>query len=796
MSKYYNYRVSKDGTKCFASQRMTREDALLSLLYLKESVGNKPLPVEKLKKKFIHDLKEKISDVFQDPAVRNEILEYVLKRIDKSLFMLFKDPPQYIAEYFIKLMAIVDNMPPTTHETKIKFFNEVNNECKEHLDLELDNNRLLTSEDPEYALWVELSSKVFEKIINDAYYHAYRKKLEAWIYRAKGNSRDPIVVKAPLGIGKTVAIAVALNKNKDKSAIIFMPRIELCEKLHDRFDKTECYLIEGVTRGNCDYFEEVLQHRYERIGKGSVCDDCEKKKKKECKIISQYKEARKYRIIITTHAQYKRFYQAQLMPDEWGWEYKTDRCKPRDFFVIDENIFFDFMKSCTVTNDEFQRDIGLILKSKIKFDYPLKERLRLLARKVANCNVSSLIAPLDRDIMRLLSSADIKRWGKIMGEASRKDKLIIRNLRDLYLTAIQYGLVVRMRQPDRKKPMVKELYFFEPFHIDLNIQDEKENKIIPRHVFFDATEVKEEVFNFYFPGVKRKEIEIDVPSLGRIPTIKYEEDLSKSSFRSKTSKRVGTKRFLNKIIDKHGDDIGYFVISIKERRDFIIDCFKHREIYTKGSEEAKDKKGYLVVCHYGAQAGMNDAEECRVGILLGTFRLPTEAIAYSALPYIQDKLDLNKIYRIKGDILLRTDRQKARVYHDRFSYLEEFDFWRRSVEQEQGIGRVRHLYHDVDFYAVTKDNIKGYWMYKDADNLITMDDLSNRIFTQKERKDSKRHEFERVARRRWQEQGYFESPAVAKELGLNPSTIQKWIKKLDYIQLAKGYKTKRYVFVE
>ena len=56
------------------------------------------------------------------------------------------------------------------------------------------------------------------------YYHTHRKRLSSWIKESR--DCDALLVQAPLGLGKTMAISSALMENTKMSAIIFMPTTE------------------------------------------------------------------------------------------------------------------------------------------------------------------------------------------------------------------------------------------------------------------------------------------------------------------------------------------------------------------------------------------------------------------------------------------------------------------------------------------------------------------------------------------------------------------------------------------
>jgi len=394
--------------------------------------------------------------------------------------------------------------------------------------------------------------ELVDELINDIYYDAARDQVTSWIKRAK--KCDALIIHAPLGLGKTTAIAKALNdeNNKDKSAIIFMPRTELCKDLFEKFDKKDCCLIEGVTEKNCRHYNDIIRNYYEfRFSKYDICKLCEDTY--GCRIKEQAWKAKEYRIIIATYAQYPKFINS---PEDLKWESELNGKKVRDFLVIDENIFVNqFMKTITISETEFKRDVGLLAGSHLRFKHNLKEKLKLIVRKVGKSDVSTIISPIDRKFEIPEKDEDAKNWDKIIEKAEDKDKIVVRNLRQFYCSAIKYGLVVRVFQSSREHGgMSRYLYLLNPAIYDLKKKDSNtKEKIIPTHIFFDASEVRKDVFMHYYPGARKKEIEIDVKPLGSLEPTKIEEDLSKTSFNKSRAKQNNTKAYLKKIISQHGN---------------------------------------------------------------------------------------------------------------------------------------------------------------------------------------------------------------------------------------------------
>ena len=63
-------------------------------------------------------------------------------------------------------------------------------------------------------------------------------------------------------------------------------------------------------------------------------------------------------------------------------------------------------------------------------------------------------------------------------------------------------------------------------------------------------------------------------------------------------------------------------------------------------------------------------------------------------------------------------KHNKRYYKDEFDVVEKIVLWKRNTENEQALGRPRFLFHDVDFFVVTKDDMTRYGIFQgDYDNL-------------------------------------------------------------------------------
>jgi hypothetical protein len=553
--------------------------------------------------------------------------------------------------------------------------------------------------------------KMFKnQLIVYVYYYKYRERLLSWPDRAK--NCDILLVQAPLGLGKTFAISSALKENKKKSAIIFMPTTRMCKEIYDYFNDKDVYCIEGINGQNCDNFYAIMErYNLKHFSRKSICDRCDRQMKEGCRLVQQYAEARKKRIIITTHAQYGRFVRVS---EDRRWE-KNGKSQERDFFVIDENIVATrFLQPVEVPVAELNRDCNIL--SEGSFKGPILQYIMKLRDKVLALKESSLIAPIDKNFE--LDNDDRKQWSDLIKRASKENKYIkIRHLVDYYCWAISNGFTVRIRELRSFESMRHVLYLHNQERPYSDLEANSKGKT-PKHVFFDATEFRaDDIFKEYFPAKRIEKLLFDdVKSLGllRIHHVNNEH-LSRTSFLYNTrKKREKTQIYINNIIEKHGKQENYFVITTAAHEKHIVEYFEKQEIYLKSdTQRRRSNNGYLVICHYGNQKGINDARHCRVGILLGTYFKPAEVNIASSLPHIKHLLDRD--YKISNEIVQYNSA--GRMYKEQFhTPLGEIDEWIRSTEHEQGIGRTRHLYHDiVDFYIVSRDDVSSYPIFKDGE---------------------------------------------------------------------------------
>jgi hypothetical protein len=129
--------------------------------------------------------------------------------------------------------------------------------------------------------------------------------------------------------------------------------------------------------------------------------------------------------------------------------------------------------------------------------------------------------------------------------------------------------------------------------------------------------------------------------------------------------------------------------------------------------------------------GINDAKECDIGIMLGSYVMPISAEVAMALEFTQRQL-LTKGKNIRLDETVSWKGGNARrVFRKDWAVGSLGDILRLS-EHRQGIARASYIFHDVELYALSKDPVNEY---EDLAEIET-DHFRTDLFSRQERSDS------------------------------------------------------------
>ncbi len=557
-----------------------------------------------------------------------------------------------------------------------------------------------------------------------------RKEVLGWVNKIEPGKA--LFVDAPMGLGKTYSIIEALTQNPDLSAVISMPTNRLCEEivtklkikialkksihywkyfenemdfLDSRLKRTflqeEVYFADGINEKECPYFNEIVErYRENWIKKADLCEGCEYKAR--CRFISHWKREPLSRIVVTTHQQYDRFYQQPGIRKWFKYGYdRKDEAVPRDVFIVDEDIVlsrcyqpislgYKAVKafSATVTN----------FLDEIEDTKETANKIHALFGQISECDHTALIRPLDPEFKFPVKIAE--QWEKSFSDHAAlipetlDDPGLVGNHLEVIENAIRLGLVVqRYKHPFHRdvKGNQKEIYkayFPNPKAYDLSK--------LPPHVFFDGTMLDDKFLNKKLQNIEFERMSIKVKPLWRLGVWQnINTDLPQRWIRRDDT---GTKQFVHDLLNELGKSHKYFFVTSKAIRDAYLESFieQHYPDFD------------IVLEHYGSFRGTNDANECEIGVMLGSF-IPPDAVEIAmALEFIQDKLPENQVTATYPNLWTWKNSKGQRVYKEDYAIVGELAKAFRYCEQRQAIARTRYLFHDVDFYIVSKDPVADY----------------------------------------------------------------------------------------
>jgi hypothetical protein len=591
----------------------------------------------------------------------------------------------------------------------------------------------------------------------------YREELSTWVEQVEPGK--VLMVDAPMGLGKTWSIVETLATRTELSAMVFMPTKELAEELTQALKwriqdirkddleltsdydfcrdkdgkvvtddddiakfkierhvfKEEVWYLEGIT-DECVHYDEI-KGRYQRkiLSKRSLCTRrCAKYQNNSCRFTTQLDEAKKARVVVTTHAQYDRVYRD---PSLQKW-HRNGGGIPRSLFAVYEPQVFDYsrFREFIIELDEFLRDQGDCKE--------ISEAFYNLLGKVVAVKETSLITSQD-------ASFQIPREVKKAWRAYFEGELFyfteLPNILDFLEEAVRIGCVVQRYganfqeevddEAEEEKRGVYKVFLPNPKKYDL--------KGMPPHVFFDGTPVDEPYLLQKLENIELNKFPLRVPPLGKLRVFQNaNDDLPRKRVKEKEN---AVKDYVKRLIRRVGTEHKYFFFCTK----------KLENSYLKGYlEELRETKGLkYTLCHYNNLRGTNQAKSCRVGVMLGSF-LVSDALDISyALGLIQDKLEAGVLIRSENN-LWTWDGNSQRRYKEKFHEIAQIAHWIRTVEQKQGMARTRYISHDVDFYVISKDPVKEYERYAE----VLPDPIGQHLFPPKKpRSDSYFYHVERIA---------------------------------------------------
>ena len=594
----------------------------------------------------------------------------------------------------------------------------------------------------ERTIWVyfeEILKDLIPRISTEMILLDKRKLLCSWVEEIDDLKKDQkaLFVDAPMGLGKTHSIVEALSDNPDLSAVVFMPTNKLCiemvtslktkialkkgydnwiianqmeqfsdedgksqSRINREFLQHEVYFLDGINENECLHYDDIIGRYSKKWMKWDICIKCEKKIR--CRFLSHPKKAPLSRIIVTNHFQYDRIYS---QPNYHKWvKYGLDRKEDavmRDVFIVDEDIV---LSKCynpfSLGENEITDFTGTFIDHLNEFEdtTEISDKIDNLTGKIGRCKSgdSFIIPPVDpsftfsEEIRKKWTNAFVKRTLFIPEILDIKET--VGNHLQVIESAIRMGVVVEKKHSwtiDSKGG--RKVYFPNPKTYDLSG--------LPPHVFFDGTIIPEDFLKHKLRNVKFKPfpIELELPCSLKVWQ-NVNTDLPKMNIHHD---RLKVEAFVPKLLAELGTRSKYYFIATKATRDGYLDEFLK-------NIKNENKEFEYEISHYKNQKGINDAKDCKIGVMLGSYIVPDTVEVAMALEHIQKIIPKKRITKIRNKLWKLTKSKSQREYTKKYRVVGEMAEALRWSEQRQGIARTRYISHDVDFYVLSKDRVDKY----------------------------------------------------------------------------------------
>jgi hypothetical protein len=572
-------------------------------------------------------------------------------------------------------------------------------------------------------------TKVFDEVFNTslpiAAYSQAKASLGHWLEEIQNNSGTALFIDAPMGLGKTHAIIKELRENPEISTAVFLPTKKLCEEFICRYLEyeplklkkesknpyNEYFYVYGITPEECEHFDELVDIIKKKAGKKYAICKYKCKKIETCRFWTQYEEAKKYRIVVTTHSQYDRFYGDRSLQ---SWQRhkeeseEEEQARQRDVFVVDEDfILSKCYEPIVLTYAEFRAFVARFTEylADIEDTKTLREKVIRFFGQMDLCSETSVIPRIDR---RFNFSEKIKTaWRRIFRSEYIYDPDIDDEFEDYgnYIDALEIGMRVgAVVEKHGKKKMdegvnliyaggVNRIHFPNPKSYDLSNA--------PPHVFIDGTLLDEKYIKRKIQGVELKKLdygEIKLPWPVRI----WQNENTDLSTKNIDTEQENVLSFVRNILEERGLNHKYFFLTSKSIREMYLD--KNLE---KLWELTNGQFDY-VVGHYKSMRGMNEARDCDICIMLGSCIVSDALEIAMALPMMYLKLPGDRPIKTLNNLWTWKAGEGKREYKSDFSVAEEMALIIRSSEHRQGLARTRYLDKSVDFYILSRDRVCEY----------------------------------------------------------------------------------------
>jgi hypothetical protein len=496
------------------------------------------------------------------------------------------------------------------------------------------------------------------------------------------------------------------------------------------FLENEVFYADGINPDECPFYDIFIE-RY-NLGwftKNCICINCLKYKKNvageiSCRFWNYHRRAPLSRIIVATHMHYNSFSKqtdfrkwfkdgyyktnekGETIRDENNLPLKADGID-RNFFIIDEDIILSHcykpkslkksqLKPFISTITDFLSDLHY--EEDTKVHQAVISSINEILAQFEKCDQTSIVPPINKrlKIRRKIKDLWQKEYSKLDQVLPEflDENVIVGNHLEFIEHAIKYGFTIQNYEKKTNSngsqisKRIKKAFLPNPTTMDLSN--------LPPHVFFDGTKINDEFIKNKLKNIEMKKHEISLKPMWNYRLFQNTNaDLPATQI---STHKPLVKDLLNRILSEIGPEKKYFIISSKDNRDGYIENFIRTDF--------PDYKFFIG--HYGYIKGINDAKDCTVAILLGSFIPPDAFEIAMGLEFIQDQLKPNKILPTKNNVWSNGDKNFRRKYKKDFLAIEEISSTYRHSEHRQALARTRYLFHDVDFYILSKEPLTTY----------------------------------------------------------------------------------------
>jgi len=138
----------------------------------------------------------------------------------------------------------------------------------------------------------------------------------------------------------------------------------------------------------------------------------------------------------------------------------------------------------------------------------------------------------------------------------------------------------------------------------------------------------------------------------------------------------------------------YLILSTKKTRAICIEEYLSSQFHID-----------YQIGHFGNLRGINDAKDCNVCIMIGSYLIADAVEIAMALEFIQDKLPESQVTENENNFWKWEGSKSHRKYNPEYEIIEKMAKAVRLSEHRQALARTRYLYHDTDFYIISaKEN--------------------------------------------------------------------------------------------